>query len=179
MKIAAILASALLLSSAASAQGAEEAYRLLATGRTSTMEKEINEMAADGYRFAGTMGGDMRGGEIVTVMARVPLADGKGRYRYKLLATSRTSTMQRELQEMSDAGYEYVGETARGEVIVIMELDLADKDRKRYEYKLLATSRTGTMQKELNDAVAQGFEFLSVVRRGEVISLLRRPRGGR
>ncbi len=171
-----ILAVFLLLTSFAFAQGSEEAYKLLATKRTSTMENEINEMAADGYRFAGTMGGDMQGGEIISVMARVPLVDGKGRYRYKLLATGRTSTMQRELQEMSDLGYEYLGETARNEIIVIMELDLADKNRTRYEYKLLATSRTSTMQKELNDAVAQGFQFLSVLRRAEVISLLRRPR---
>lgn len=85
--------------------------------------------------------------------------------------------MQKELQEMSDLGYEYVGETARNEIIVIMELDLANKDRTRYEYKLLATSRTSTMQKELNEAVAQGFQFLSVIRRAEVICLLRRARG--
>lgn len=82
-----ILTFLLFVTSCASAQNAEEAYKLLATGRTSTMENEINEMAADGYRFAGTMGGDMRGGEIVTVMARTPLVEGKGRYRYKLLAT--------------------------------------------------------------------------------------------
>jgi hypothetical protein len=166
----------LLLAASASAQLAPESYKLLATGRTSTMEKEINEMAASGYRFGGTMGGDMRGGEIVTIMTRVPLVDGKGRYQYRLLATNRTSTMQKELQEMSDAGYEYVGHTARGELIIIMEMDTANKDRGRWEYKLLATSRTSTMQQELNQAVAEGFEFLSVLRRGEVISLLRRSR---
>ncbi|HUR36797.1 MAG TPA: hypothetical protein VM009_03205 [Terriglobales bacterium] len=171
-----IFALFLLLSSLASAQLAQESYKLLATGRTSTMEKEINEMAASGYRFAGTMGGQMQGGEIVTIMSRTPLVEGKGRYMYRLLATNRTSTMQKELQEMSDAGYEFVGETARGEVIIIMELDVANKDRKRYDYKLLATSRTSTMQQELNEAVAQGYEFLCVLRRNEIISLLRRPR---
>jgi hypothetical protein len=35
-------------------------YKLLATSRTSTMEKEINEAAREGYRFAGTMGGHAR-----------------------------------------------------------------------------------------------------------------------
>lgn len=164
----------LLLVPAALAQNAEEAYRLLATTRTSTMEREINEIAADGYRFAGTMGGEMRGGEIISIMARVPLADGKGRYRYKLLATNRTSTMERELNEMAAAGYEYAGETARGEIIIIMELDLGKPERPRHDYKILATSRTGTMQNELNEAVRQGYEFLTVLRRGEVISLLRK-----
>jgi hypothetical protein len=171
-----LLALFLLLAASASAQLSQDSYKLLATGRTSTMEKEINEMAAQGYRFAGTMGGEMRGGEIISVMARVPLVDGKGRYQYRLLATNRTTTMQKELQEMSDAGYNYVGDTARGEIIIIMEMDTAKRDRPRYEYKLLATSRTSTMQQELNQAVAEGFEFLSVLRRAEVISLLRRPR---
>jgi hypothetical protein len=163
-------------STTAFAQSISASYKLLATSRTSTMEKEINDAAAEGYRFAGTMGGEMRGGEIVTVMARTPLVEGKGRYRYKLLATSRTSTMERELQEMAASGYEYVGETARGEVIVIMELDVNRQENIRHEYKVLATSRTSTMEKELNEAMAQGYEFLTVLRRGEVVSILRRRR---
>ena len=32
----------------------------------------------------------------------------------------------------------------------------------RYEYKLLATSKTGTMQKELSEAGSAGFEFVGV-----------------
>ena len=32
-------------------------YRILATNRTSTMEKEMNDAAQDGYVFAGAMGG--------------------------------------------------------------------------------------------------------------------------
>jgi hypothetical protein len=174
-----LLFAVLLLASSAFAQkpGAEEAYRLLATGRTSTMEKEINQAAADGYRFAGTMGGEMRGGEIISIMKRIPLEAGKNRYTYKLLATTHTGTMQKELQEMADAGYEFAGETARNEIIIIMEKDMAAASRAKYEYKLLATSRTGTMEKELNEAVQQGYEFLAVLRRGEVISILRKKVG--
>ena len=33
-------------------------YRVLATSKTSTMEKELNEAAAAGYRFSKTMGGN-------------------------------------------------------------------------------------------------------------------------
>jgi hypothetical protein len=173
-----ILVALILLAASTFAQapGAEDTYHLVATSRTSTMEKEINESAAMGFRFAGTMGGDMRGGEIISIMKRVPLEGGKGRYHYKLLATNRTSTMQKELQEMADQGYEFVGETARGEIIIIMEKDLGAPNKPKNEYKLLATSRTSTMQKELNDAVRDGYEFMTVLRRAEVISILRKQK---
>src|SRR5215475_14172275 len=78
-------------------------YRLLATNKTSTMEKEMNQAAAEGFRFEGAMGGETAGGgnEIVVIMSLKPGAGAGSRYDYKLLATKRTSTMQKEL---SDAG---------------------------------------------------------------------------
>src|SRR5262245_59245476 len=71
-------------------------YKLLATNKTSTMEKEMNQAAAEGFRFEGSMGGETPGGghEIVVIMSRKPGAGS--RYDYKLLATKRTSTMQKE-----------------------------------------------------------------------------------
>ena len=43
-------------------------YRILATSKTSTMEKELNEAAAGGYRFAKAMGGKTaNGGQEVAV----------------------------------------------------------------------------------------------------------------
>jgi hypothetical protein len=147
-------------------------YKLLATSRTSTMEKELNAAAEAGYRLEATMGGDMKEGEILTVMKKVT---DSSRYHYKLLATSRTGTMQKELQEAADQGYDYAGYTGRGEVIVILERDTTKPPHKNYDYKLLATSRTSTMQKELDAATAQGFEFVAVIKRGEVITFLRKP----
>lgn len=146
-------------------------YRLLATSLTSTMQKELNRSAAAGYRLQATMGGEIKGGEIITVMRKVT---GESQYHYRLLATSRTSTMQKELQEAADEGYDYAGYTGRDEVIVILEKDTSKPSRKNYDYKLLATSRTSTMQKELDEAVAAGYEFVAVIRRGEVITFLRK-----
>jgi hypothetical protein len=146
-------------------------YKLLATSRTSTLEKELNEAAAQGYRLEGTMGGEIRGGEIITVMSKVK---DNSKYHYKLLATSRTGTMEKELQEAAAEGYDYAGYTARGEVIVILERDTSKPAKKNYDYKLLATSRTSTMQKELDEATAGGYEFVAVIRRGEVITFLRK-----
>ena len=70
--------------------------------------------------------------------------------------------MQREVQQCADAGYEYmdqtVSETAFGgkEVVLIMQQDAAPPTPKAV-YRLVATSRTSTMEKELNEAGKDGF----------------------
>ena len=162
-------------------------FRLLATNKTSTMQKEMNEAANAGYRFEGTMGGETSfgGSEVVVVMSRNPAAP-KQRYEYKLLATSKTSTMQKELQQAGDAGFEFKGQSVYSstfggkEVVVILERDFESKPV-QWEYRLLATKKTSTMQKELNEAGAEGFIFVGVtvgetlVGGREVVSILRRP----
>jgi hypothetical protein len=155
-------------------------YRTLATNRTGTMQKELNEAADAGFRFMGVMkGGTSFGGaEVVSILVR-PAGETKARYEYKLLATSKTSTMQKELQEAGDAGFEYRDQTVGGEVIVILERD-REAPIVSYEYRLLATKKTGTMQKELQEIGDQGFEFVGVTVApttfggSEIVSILRR-----
>jgi hypothetical protein len=162
-------------------------YRVLATNKTSTMQKELNEAAEAGFQFGGVMGGETSfgGSEVVTIMYRKP-SEEKGRFTYKLLATTKTSTMQKELQAAGNEGYEYKGQTVYPstfggkEVVTILELDRSLKVRPKYEYKLLATNKTSTMQKELQAAGAEGFEFVGVTVGNtamggrEVVSILRR-----
>lgn len=144
-------------------------YRLLATNRTSTMEKEMNEAADAGYVFSGVMGGEtgFGGKEVVVVMIKNLAEQARTPKKYKLLATSKTSTLQKEMQEAGDEGFEYKGQTVfestfgGKEVSAIMERDTAVK-AKRFSYRLLATSRTSTMQKELREAGEAGFRLLGV-----------------
>jgi hypothetical protein len=164
-------------------------YRLLATNKTSTMQKEMNQAAEAGFRFSGVMGGETSfgGSEAVVIMHKDPANESRERFQYKLLATNKTSTMQKELQEAGDLGFEFKGQTVFSstfggkEVVVILEKD-RESAASRWEYKLLATSRTSTMQKELSVAGAQGFAFVGVtvaetaLGGKEVVSILRRPR---
>ena len=162
-------------------------YRVLATSRTATMEKELNAAAATGFRFAGVMGGETAfgGQEVVAIMTRV--AEPGASYEYKLLAASRTSTMQKELQAAADRGFEYRGQTVfktmfgGAEVVVILEHD-RQATLKQWEYRLLATSKTSTMQKELTQAGESGFEYVGLtvgetaVGGSEVVVITRRLR---
>lgn len=141
-------------------------YRVLATSKTSTLEKEMNEAADAGFRFSFVMGGEtaVGGGEGVAVLTKTGQG---GKYAYKLLATSKTSTMQKELQEASDAGFEYRDQTVfkstfgGQEVVCILERDKEGTHRK-YEYKLLATTKTSTLEKELRETGAAGYEILGM-----------------
>ena len=162
-------------------------YRILATSKTSTMEKELNDAAADGYRFSNAMGGKSANGGQEVVVAMVKDLDTSGREirRYRLLAATRTSTMQKEMQRAAGDGYEYAGqtvfETAFGgrEVVVIMELDPA-RTGSHSSYRLLATTKTSTMQKELQEAGAQGYVLLGLtvakteIGGDEIVTILRK-----
>ena len=157
---------ALLWTAQASAQAIE--YKVLATTKTSTMEKELNQAAEDGFRFNGVMGGETAfgGQEVVTVMSR--LADSpRGRYAYKLVATSRTSTMQKELQQAADAGFMYQSQTifeslfGGQEIVIILERD-KEAPIAKDDYKLIATSKTSTLQKELLETGAAGYAFVGL-----------------
>ena len=162
-----LIGAALLLASSLSTFGQDAYdYRVLATSKTSTLEKEMNEAADAGFRFSFVMGGEtaIGGTEGVAVMAR---AGAGGAYSYKLLATSKTSTMQKELQEASDGGYEYRGQTVfkstfgGQEVVCILERDKSATAR-QYDYKLVATTKTSTLEKELREAGAGGYEVLGM-----------------
>ena len=161
-------------------------YRVLATSKTSTMEKELNEAAEAGFRFQTVMGGEtaVGGSEAVAVMSR---SESNGRFGYKLLATSKTSTMEKELQEAADAGFEYRAQTvfksAFGgeEVVCILERDKGGGSR-RSQYKLVATSKTSTLQKELLEAGAAGYEIMGMtvaktaIGGNELVAITRRMR---
>lgn len=161
-------------------------YRVLATNKTATMQKEMNEGADAGFRFGGVMGGDTAfgGSEVVVIMSKA--TSSGARYDYRLLATNKTSTMQKEMQEAGDAGFDYKGQSVfkstfgGKEVVVILERDKDAKAIGRFEYRLLATKKTSTLQKELGEVGETGYEFVgmtvaqTLVGGTESVAILRR-----
>lgn len=148
---------------------AQTEYKVLATNKTSTMQKELQAAADAGFRFEGVSGGktSFGGSEVLVVLSKNSGDPANGRFQYKLLATSKTSTMQKEIQAAGDDGFEYKGqavfETFIGgaEVVVIMEKDAKARAQK-FEYKLFATSKTSTMEKEINEGGAGGYSYVGV-----------------
>ncbi len=151
-------------------------YKLLATTRTSTMQKEINETAAQGYRIL--VGAPTSGSEMALFLSR----DGSVTepFQYKLLATTRTGTMQKELNEAADGGYRLIPSTMiakkgfLGGVEIVMIMERPPKVKRNYEYKLLATTRTSTLQKEVTEAKDAGYVVVGMVSRDEHMVVMER-----
>lgn len=153
-------------------------YKLLATTKTSTMQKEINEAAAQGYRIV--IGAPTSGSEMTLFLSRD--ASAAEPYQYKLLATNRTGTMNKELNEAAAEGYRLIPSTMMpkasfmGGVEIVMVLEKSPKNTRRYEYLLLATNRTGTLQKEVTQATADGFVIVGMANRDENLVVMERSR---
>ena len=168
------------LCAAQAAKQDDQRYKLLATTKTSTMEKELNEAAAQGYRIL--VGSPTSGKEMAIFLERAE--PGNEPYKYKLLATTRTGTMQKELNESAEGGYRLLPRTMIaktqaiiGSVEIVVVLERPPATEKTYEYKLLATNLTSTLQKEVTDAQAAGFVIVGMVSRGEHMVILERESG--
>ncbi len=154
----------------------DQKYLLLATKQTSTMQKELDEVSAQGFRIL--MGSPTSGTEMALLLERV--AAPPETYKYKLLATTNTGTMQRELNAAAGEGYRLLPRTLIAknqafigpEIISILERD--PKQEKKYEYRLLATTLTSTLQREMLQAIADGFQLAGMVSRGEHMVIMER-----
>ena len=137
-------------------------YLLLATTRTSTMQKELSEAAAAGYRVLG--GFRIPNDEYVMLLEKV--AQPPELYQYLLLATKLTSTMQKELNEAATQGFHLLRRSMMGsgsETIMVLEKTPGPAPSPS-QYLLLAASFTGTLQKELGEAADQGYEVAGMGR---------------
>ena len=158
----------LVLSAAAGAEAQDDRYLLLATERTGTMQQEINEAAARGFRVVATS--PKESGEVLVVLEQT-----EHKYEYLLVATTRTATLQREITDAAEAGYQIVPRAVTGkgdEVVLLMERG-AESPAKAH-YQVLATERTGTLQKEISQASANGYSLVALAGRGEHVAILER-----
>lgn len=154
----------------------DQKYKLLATTKTSTMQKELDETSAQGYRIL--VGSPTSNAEMAVFLSLE--ATESAPYKYKLLATTRTGTMQKELNQAADGGYRLLPRTMiakaqlLGGVEIVLIMEKPPQVAKTYEYKLLATSLTSTLQKEVTEAQEAGFVIVGMVSRGEHMVIMER-----
>lgn len=173
--------TAVSLAGTVTAQEADH-YLLLATTSTGTMQREIDEAAGRGYRVVAAS--RTEGAEVIVALERA-----EGPFRYRLVATTRTGTLQRELSEAAAAGYRVVpravttkrslgnvlsGPESRneGELLIIMER--GPEPLPGLDYRVLATNRTGTLQKEMSQLAGSGYTLVALSSRGEHVAIFER-----
>jgi hypothetical protein len=138
-------------------------YRFLSTMKSETLEKEINQLAQQGWRF------HQAGLTLVVLMARDLKGKPEPRYEYQLLATRRSKTLQQELSEAGRQGWNYRGASG---LVAIMERERAGQNAP-HDYMLLATSLK-TAQQELDNAVSAGYEVIDLASVGQYLIVLDR-----
>lgn len=142
-------------------------YLLLATKRTGTLQSEMKQAAEQGYQVVGVVSRKehmvilekpaQRSGEVPMEPPVRPKPDMPD--RYLLLATERTSTMQKELDKAAKVGHRILAGSSTSETEIMMLMERAVQPPKTFEYKVLATNKGSTMQKELNEVAANGFRL--------------------
>jgi hypothetical protein len=139
-------------------------YRFLSAMKPGTLEKEINQLAQQGWRF------QQAGLTIVALMSRDLKSKPEQRYEYQLLAARRTKTLQGELLQAGQQGWSYRGASG---LIAVMERERAGQNL-THDYTLLAAMRVKTARKELDEAVSAGYEVLDLASIGEYVIVLDR-----
>lgn len=156
----------------AQAPGAD--YMMLDTLKTSTMQQELQNAADRGYRLLPGQGSWLLSAILQKSPEELPPID------YLLLATSKSSTMQKEMNEAAAKGYHFASVLGIGAEVVICMERRRSVTTPTHEQKLLATTKIGTMEKEMLAEVARGFRFVGQTvftnwLGAEYVAILERP----
>lgn len=154
----------------------DQTYLVLSTKKIGTMEKELDEVAAKGFRVmygAPTQQYDM------ALLLKRSEGDPGSHYSYKILATSRQKTMEKELNDAAKLGYRLLPRTIifkqgffTGELVMAME---REPDSKRsFEYDLVSAGKESSLHKKIDASISLGFQPLTMVTIGEHIIVMER-----
>lgn len=103
---------------------------------------------------------------LITILAIASFAFSQEKIKieddqsYLLLSTKRIQTMEKELDEVAAKGYHVLYGAPTQQFDMSLLLKRNDDPTQVYSYKVLATSRIKTMEKEINDLAKQGYQLL-------------------
>ena len=152
----------------------DQNFLVLSTKRIQTMEKELDEASAKGFRVL--YGGPTESFDMAFFLQRVQ-GPGEGTFAYKLLATTRIKTMQKELNEAARGGFRMLPRTAifkqgllTAELVMLMERSpQADRN---YEYRIVTAGKETKLHRKIEEAMTEGFVPLTIVTSGEHIVVM-------
>jgi hypothetical protein len=145
-----------------------QSYLVLSTVKIQTMEKELDEAAAQGFRVlygAPTISLDM-----ALFLKRLDKSESSP-YTYKILATSRFKTMEKEMNEIGVNGFRLLPRTIifkQGFITseLTMVLEHAPDSSSKYEYKLIYSGKETKLHKKIDESTADGFVPVTMITLG-------------
>jgi hypothetical protein len=151
----------------------DQSYLVLSTKKLSTMEKELDEAAAKGFRVL--YGAPTQQFDMALFLKRNDA--GETPYDYKIMATIRLKTMEKELNEFAAQGYRLLPRTLvfkqgflTAEMVMLMER--APKSGKAYEYKLVNAGKETKLHTKIDASMLDGFAPVTMITIGEHIVVM-------
>ena len=149
-----------------------QTYLVLSTKRIQTMEKELGEAAAKGFRVL--YGAPTQQFDMAILMERSPETAS---FDYKIMATVRLKTMEKELNEFAKQGYRLLPRTIifkqgflTAEMVMLMER--APNSGKIYEYKLINAGKETKLHKKMDSAISEEFNPVTMITIGEHVVVM-------
>ena len=153
----------------------DQTFLVLSTKKIGTMEKELDQAAARGFRVL--YGAPTQQFDMALFLERV--SPDEERFNYKILATVRNKTMEKELNELARQGFRLLPRTIifkqgflTAELVMVMERE--PRAQKAYEYKLIAAGKETSLHKKIDASIADGFAPLTMITIGEHIIVMER-----
>lgn len=145
----------------------DQTFLVVSTKKISTMEKELDEVAAKGFRVL--YGAPTTQYDMALFLER--LDKDEEPFTYKILATTRIKTMEKELNALAAQGYRLLPRTIifkqgllTAELVMVMER--APKSGKAYEYKLLVGEKETKLHKKIDASITDGFLPVTMITLG-------------
>lgn len=152
----------------------DQNYLVLSTKKIKTIEKEIEEVAGKGFRVL--YGAPTQQFDMALLLQRVPEA-AETPYSYKVMATVRNKTMEKEINEAGGQGYRLLPRTVIfkqgffvNELVMLMERE--PKSKKSYVYHLITASKETKLHKKIEESMAEGFTPVTMIIIGEHIIVM-------
>jgi hypothetical protein len=152
----------------------DQSYLVLSTKKIKTIEKELDEVATKGFRVL--YGAPTQQFDMALLLKRVPEA-AETPYSYKVMATVRNKTMEKEINEAGSQGYRLLPRTIIfkqgffvNELVMLMERE--PKSKKSYVYRLLTAGKETKLHKKIDESIAQGFDPVTMIIIGEHIIVM-------
>ena len=127
-------------------------FRIVSAVKTSTLEKEVCQLAAEGFRARAS-------GFLSVIMARRSEAT-PGPAEYKVLATVRVSTGSRELSRAGAEGFRIALTPVSNETVFLMERAPGASEKVEYS---VATLASNTASRVLERATGEGYRVAAVL----------------
>jgi hypothetical protein len=144
-------------------------YQVISTLKVSSFEKRLHELAAQGFRLEY----GIEASQVMRSSALLMRPQSVGttpRYEYKVVSTRKVATLQKELEEVAQQGYEVRTITANAKVYLGTEITLSLERpvgvaQPRFAYQVLKTGmgKEKRFDTQLPQSLAAGFRPIKVL----------------